>query len=157
MVNVKQLDSDVAQPYLCPAHSSCRFAENQANIESGQFQRTERISRSMKRFGAAELAMLLAIFGPVASAQSPLADAVEKSDRATIGALLKQQADVNTPQADGMTALHWAAYLDDFEIAKALADAKGNVAVTNRYGVTPLSLACQNGNTSMVELLLAPA
>ena len=26
---------------------------------------------------------------------------------------------------------------------------------TNRYGVTPLSLACKNGNTEMVELLLA--
>ena len=27
--------------------------------------------------------------------------------------------------------------------------------VTNRYGVTPLSLACANGSTGLVELLLA--
>jgi ankyrin repeat protein len=33
--------------------------------------------------------------------------------------------------------------------------ASANANATNRYGVTPLSLACQNGNTAMVELLLA--
>lgn len=90
----------------------------------------------------------------LAASKSPLADAAEKSDRAAIRTLLKQRADVNAPQADGMTALHWAADLDDLETAKALAEAKANVMVTNRYGVTPLSLACQNGNGSMVELLL---
>ena len=86
------------------------------------------------------------------AADSRLADAVEKSDRASIRALLKQHAGVNAAQADGMTALHWAAYRDDLETAKLLASANANV--TNRYGVTPLSLACQNGNTAMVELLL---
>ena len=85
---------------------------------------------------------------------SPLADAVEKSDRSAIRTLLKQHADVNTSQADGMTALHWAAYRDDLETARLLTDAKANVAVTNRFGVTPLSLACQNGNAAVVELFL---
>jgi uncharacterized protein len=89
------------------------------------------------------------------AAESRFADAAEKSDRATIRTLLKQRADVNAAQADGMTALHWAAYLDDLETAKLLVSAKANAKATNRYGVTPLSLACQNGNTAMVELLLA--
>jgi ankyrin repeat protein len=88
------------------------------------------------------------------SAQSPLADATEKSDRAAIRTLLKQRTDVNAPQADGMTALHWAAYRGDLETAKALVEAKAKATVTNRYGVTPLSLACENGNGPMVELLL---
>ena len=83
-----------------------------------------------------------------------LADAAEKQDRATLRTLLKQRADVNAAQADGMTALHWAAYLDDLETAKALIAAKANVSTTNRYGVVPLSLACQNGNTEIIELLL---
>jgi len=91
---------------------------------------------------------------PGANADSLIADAAEKSDRAAIRMLLKHHADVNAPQADGMTALHWAAYVDDFEIAKLLADAKANVKATNRYGVTPLSLACQSGNASIVALLL---
>ena len=87
------------------------------------------------------------------AAESRLANAAEKSDRATLRSLLKQHADVNAPQADGMTALHWAAYREDLETAKLLASANANA--TNRYGVTPLSLACQNGSTAMVELLLA--
>src|SRR6476620_10286961 len=49
------------------------------------------------------------------AANSPLADAVEKSDHSGIRVLLKQHAAVNAPQVDGMTALHWAAHLDDLE------------------------------------------
>ena len=49
-----------------------------------------------------------------------LADAAEKMDRTRVRALLTQRVDVNTPQADGMTALHWAAYQDDLEIGELL-------------------------------------
>jgi ankyrin repeat protein len=107
----------------------------------------------MKRFRAIGLTVLLAA-SALAASESRLADAVEKSDWPAIRALLKQHADVNAPQADAMTALHWAAYLDDVEIANLLSDAGANVNATNRYGVTPLSLACQNGSASIVELLL---
>ena len=81
-----------------------------------------------------------------AGSDAPLADAAEKMDRAKIRALLNQRVDVNAPQVDGMTALHWAAYQDDLEIAKLLVRAGANVKAANRYGVTPLSLACTNGN-----------
>jgi len=83
-----------------------------------------------------------------------VADAAEKADRATIRALLEKHADVNAPQVDGMTALHWAVYYDDFDTSKLLVAAGASVKATNRYEVTPLSLACQNGNTALVELLL---
>ncbi len=103
-------------------------------------------------FAALLLVLLLAASG-LAATKSPLADAAEKSDRVALRKLLKSHADVNAPQADGMTALHWAAHLDDLETAKLLVSANANT--TNRYGVTPLALACQNGATAMVELLLA--
>jgi ankyrin repeat protein len=109
----------------------------------------------MNQFGAVGLAMLFAAASPAASANSPLADAAEKSDRAAVRKLLKQRVDVNAPQGDGMTALHWAAHVDDLETAKLLIKASANVNATNRYGVTPLSLACANGNAELVELLLA--
>ena len=107
----------------------------------------------MNLFCAIGWSLLLAASGFAASVKSSLADAAEKSDRAAVRTLLKQHADVNAAQADGMTALHWAAHLDDLETAKLLVSANANV--TNRYGVTPLSLACQNGSAAMVELLLA--
>ena len=77
-----------------------------------------------------------------------------RSDRAGVRALIEQHVDVNQAQADGMTALHWAAYHDDLETAKLLVNAKADVKAANRYGVTPLSLACTNGNEAIVELLL---
>src|SRR3954447_12754897 len=107
-----------------------------------------------KTLTALGLALFLTTSG-FAGDKSPLADAAEKSDRAALRILLKQHSDVNAPQADGMTALHWAAYLDDVETAKLLLKSGAYGTATNRYGVTPLSLACANGNTELVELLLA--
>jgi ankyrin repeat protein len=94
--------------------------------------------------------------GPAAiGSQSPLADAAEKADRAALRALLRtRQADVNAGQADGMTALHWAAYWDDLQTAELLLEAGANASATNRYGVPPLWLACLNGNAELVERLL---
>src|SRR5438093_817995 len=109
----------------------------------------------VKRFGLCGMALLLStvtLFGAGSSAL--LADAAEKMDRTRIRALLQQRVDVNTPQIDGMTALHWAAYQDDLETEELLVRAGANVIAANRYGVTPLSLACTNGNGAMVELLL---
>lgn len=83
-----------------------------------------------------------------------LADAAKRMDRTAIRAGLEQRLDVNAPQIDGMTALHWAAYQDDLETVELLLRAGANVKAANRYGVTPLSLACTNGNGTMVELLL---
>jgi ankyrin repeat protein len=108
-----------------------------------------------KRFAAAGLVLLLLASGSaVAQSGAPLADAVEKMDRTNIGDLLKQGANVNASQADGMTALHWAVYHDDLRTATLLLNAGANAKATNRYAVTPLSLACTNGNTEIVELLL---
>jgi uncharacterized protein len=83
-----------------------------------------------------------------------LANAAEKMDRAAIRTLLQRHVDVNAPQADGMTALHWATYQDDLEIVDALLRARANVNAANRYGVTPLALACTNGSATIVERLL---
>ena len=89
-----------------------------------------------------------------AGSDAVVADAAEKMDRAAIRTLLRQHANVNAPQVDGMTALHWATYQDDVDTAELLIRAGANARAANRYGVTPLSLACTNGNGDLVELLL---
>ena len=53
------------------------------------------------------------------------------------------------------TALHWAAHRDDAAMADALVVAGAAVDATNDLGVTPLWLACLNGNAALVETLLA--
>ena len=100
------------------------------------------------------VALLMASCACAAPADAPLADAIKQQDRAAVRALLAQRVDVNAPQADGMTALHWAVYYDDEETAKLIIAAGAEVQAENRYGVTPLSLACTNGNTALVQLLL---
>src|SRR5947208_4949588 len=110
---------------------------------------------SLKRFGICAMAVLLSTGSLRGSGSAALlADAAEKMDRTRIRALLQQRVDVNTPQIDGMTALHWATYQDDLETEELLVRAGANVNAANRYGVTPLSLACANGNGAMVERLL---
>jgi uncharacterized protein len=87
-------------------------------------------------------------------ADSRLADAVMAPDPEAVRSLLKQKVDVNAPQPDGTTALHWAVRQDDLETADLLIRAGANVKAANRFGATPLSLAATNGNAAIIEKLL---
>jgi len=102
------------------------------------------------------LLVLLAIApAGFAASQSPLVDAAERQNHSALQQLLRgKNADVNEAQADGMTALHWAAYLEDERSADLLLRARASVNVTNRYGITPLYLACLNGSSAIVDRLL---
>ena len=101
------------------------------------------------------MASLLSVAGfAAANSDLRLVEAVEKGDQAAVRSLLQQRADVNAPQADGSTALAWAAHRDDLETADLLIRAGANVNAPNDYGVTPLSLACTNRNATLVEKLL---
>ena len=62
-----------------------------------------------------------------AQSPSPVADAAQRGDKQAVSALLKKKADVNAPQSDGATALHWAAYLEDAETTALLIRAGANV------------------------------
>ena len=64
----------------------------------------------VKWCGVFAMALLVSAVGlRGAGSDARLADAAERMDRAAIGTLLQQHVDVNAPQIDGMTALHWAA------------------------------------------------
>jgi hypothetical protein len=89
-------------------------------------------------------------------AQSPaVADAAMQKNVATVRDLLKQGADVNAAQGDGMTALHWAATHGDLELSKMLIVAGANIRATTRINAyTPLFLAAREGNAAVVGALL---
>jgi len=88
------------------------------------------------------------------AAGSPVADAAMKGDKAAVQTLIRQKADVNLPQADGATAIQWAAYRNDLDIADLLIAAKADVKAPNHDGATPLRLASINGSAPMIQRLL---
>jgi ankyrin repeat protein len=99
-----------------------------------------------------------AMFAPIMARgadDARLADATERNDSAAVSALLKEGAAVDAAQPDGMTALHWAVYHDNLELARALIAAGADATTSTRYGVRPLNIACTNGNEAIVEMLLA--
>lgn len=110
-----------------------------------------------KRLKANLICVMCAIMVAARAEAKPpalLADAVEQRNSKEVARLLKDGADPNAAQSDGMTALVWAAYHDDLETSRQLVDAGANVKAENRYGVTALSQACVNGNGALVKLLL---
>jgi ankyrin repeat protein len=72
-----------------------------------------------------------------------LIDAVKNGNRETVRSLLKEKVPVNAREADGTTALHWAARADDIETAQLLMRAGADVKAADRYGITPISLAAE--------------
>src|SRR5215471_15084439 len=88
------------------------------------------------------------------ASNSDVADAAMKRDKTALRSLLQRKTDVNVPQVDGTTALHWAVEADDVELADLLIRAGANVAAANREGVTPIQLAALNGSAAILEKLI---
>src|SRR5688500_2535613 len=89
--------------------------------------------------------------GPV---RSDIADAAARGDRAAVQKLIAAKTDVNAPQVDGATALHWAVYRDDLQLADMIIRAGANVKAANRAGMTPLMMAAIYGNVPMLDRLI---
>ena len=90
----------------------------------------------------------------VAAADLRLVNAARERDLSTVRTLIRNKVDVNQPQGDGATALHWAAHWNDLELANLLLGAGARANAANEHRVTPLALACLNGSAAMVKVLL---
>jgi uncharacterized protein len=97
------------------------------------------------------LSLIVAVF-PVQA--SDIADAMEAGDFSRVQELIREGVDVNEPQVDGATALHWASQWNDVQSARQLIRAGGEVNVANRTNATPLQLAAVNGSADMLSILL---
>lgn len=103
----------------------------------------------------AVLAVGMSAWLAAATQNAPVAEAAMNRDQAAVKALIKDAADVNAAQGDGMTALHWAAMHGDLELAQMLIYAGANVKASTRIGAyTPLYLASQQGSAGVIEALI---
>ena len=110
--------------------------------------------RNMTRaLGACLLIVTVCVAG-LRGAGSEVADAVMNRDHGALQLLLKKKADVNAPQRDGATALHWAVYNDDAEAADLLLRAGAKPNVVNRTGMSPLAMAALYGSAPLIDRLL---
>ncbi|MGE3512317.1 MAG: ankyrin repeat domain-containing protein [Vicinamibacterales bacterium] len=93
---------------------------------------------------------------PVAGAaeDSAVIDAVRSGSLDRLRAVLTPGVNVNAPQGDGATALHWAAHRNDVAAADLLLRAGAAVNAANDLGATALWLASLNGSDAMVKRLL---
>jgi ankyrin repeat protein len=113
-------------------------------------------ARSFKLAGLVAAWALLAAAVGIHPPTSPIADAAMRGDVATVRALIAKRLDVNAPQGDGMTALHWAADRGDSAMAAELLRAKASVKPRTRIGAyTPLHIAARTGNPAVVRALLS--
>ncbi len=113
--------------------------------------------RRLSRQAAAVLTVALALglfHITLRAAASPIAAAARARNWALVRSLVAQKVDVNLPERDGATALHWAANADDVDIARLLVSAGARADATNDYGITPLSLAAARGSAPVLEILL---
>jgi ankyrin repeat protein len=86
---------------------------------------------------------------------SSVADAAARGDKAAVAKLLKDGADVNGSQGDGLSALHWAAERGDAELADMLIYAGANIGAVTRIGqYTPLHLAAKSGSAAVARALI---
>ena len=104
----------------------------------------------------AALAVLVLASSAIARAQAiPAVIAAAKAgDHGALRTLIADGANVDAPQGDGATALHWAAHLDDADAARLLLDAGAPVNGANDLGATPLWLASTSGTAALVQALL---
>lgn len=109
----------------------------------------------MKKFAIQPCVLLLGLLlGGAVRAQDGLVGAVKSRDFAAAAAKIEAGADVNRRSADGTTALHWAAYHGEHELAARLIRGEAEVDTRNDYGSSPMMEAATRGDAAMLRLLL---
>jgi uncharacterized protein len=100
--------------------------------------------------------LVLAAGASVNATETPatVVAAVHEGSRSAALALVAQKVDVNVPESDGTTALHWAVHNGDAPLVEQLLKAGAKVNVRNDYGATPLSEAAVLADPALLARLV---
>lgn len=101
--------------------------------------------------------LVLALCGTVVDGASDatLIDLVKSGNRQAVRAVLQRTPEAaNAAEADGTTALHWAATSGDASLVTLLLKAGARANAVNRRGVTPLLLAATSGDAPTTKALM---
>jgi ankyrin repeat protein len=110
--------------------------------------------KRVKQLSATLVMLVAAAAGEAAAADESLVGLAEQKQFDRAIALVDAGADVSRTTADGTTALHWAAYYGNLDLARRLLRAEADADVRNDYGSTPLGEAAAKGDLDMIALLL---
>jgi len=112
-------------------------------------------NRRASRWQAGLLLVFASLSWTVLHAADPsIVAAAQQNDAAAVRALLARHVNVNEAAGDGSTALLWAVYNSNIDLARALLAAGAAAGGANRYGVTPLLQASRTGDAAMIGILL---
>ena len=103
---------------------------------------------------AALAAVVAAPAFAAATQDSQLLEAAKSQDPETALYALKAGADARVREADGTTALHYAAHYGSAALVEQLLKAKADPNARNEFGSTPLAEAAALGDARVVALLL---
>jgi len=108
---------------------------------------------AFRLLATSSLALVLGA-GMAQSAFATVAGAARDADIEAVKKQLAAGADVNALEADGTSALLWAAYQSSPELVKILLDAGADPNAANDFGVTPLLQSARYGDTATLKVLL---
>lgn len=91
---------------------------------------------------------------PVPHSPPDLIESIKAGDMGSLGQLLRSGANPNARDAEGMTALHYAAYQGNMDAAKLLAAAQADLNAKDSLGLTPLHAAAFEGRAHVANYLL---
>ena len=100
------------------------------------------------------LAIVFTAAGAALGSDSSLIEMARYQDAAAVRILLDDGADPHARQADGATALHWAVFRENIEMAASLIEAGADINAVNRLGASALFIAAKGGHAGLIEHLL---
>ena len=107
----------------------------------------------MRKIGIGLLGLCLLSAAPAfasGAADGRLVAAVRGNDHVALKRLLATKVNVNAPLADQSTVLAWAVNRQDVEAVHMLLAAGAKPNIADFGGATPVTLACELGNTEIV-------